>query len=478
MASFQSTARIGRRALIGAASALAAFGGRAKTEARTTRTVRFAFFGTDSEQQAYRRLIAAFHEIHSDITVEQIGMGSGDPSIAMGRATGSPYQPWLETAFVGNMPPDVFILAYQRFRSFAARGIVEPLGPYLRSSKILRADDFYPAALDAFRYEGFADDGLGGIPQNASSLAVYYNLDVFEEFGVSVPEDGWDWSTFASAAARLTVDRDGDGRIGVYGLVLDPTISRYAAFVWGAGGDFVDDPNRPSRLVLDTKEAQAGLSWLASLGPAGMKVTPPEVESRRITDLVRFCSGHAAMMIHSRRVVPALREVPGLRWNAAPLPIGAVPANVLHSDAFCMAAGAKDKEAAWTFIEFAVGPVGQSILAETGRTVPSLRSVAESDSFMKGTSFAGALGLQQAAIAPANNQTFVDNIAIARRLPTITTLPAVEASFNQAFKQAFYVDANVTTAVTNFFNASHGVLGDHLSVPRYVMMESESAMEE
>jgi hypothetical protein len=97
---------------------------------------------------------------------------------------------------------------------------------------------------------------------------------------------------------------------------------------------------------------------------------------------------------------------------------------------------------------------------------------------MKGTSFAGALGLQQAAIAPANNQTFVDNIAIARRLPTITTLPAVEASFNQAFKQAFYVDANVTTAVTNFFNASHGVLGDHLSVPRYVMMESESAMEE
>jgi hypothetical protein len=60
-------------------------------------------------------------------------------------------------------------------------------------------------------------------------------------------------------------------------------------------------------------------------------------------------------------------------------------------------------------------------------------------------------------------------------LPTITTLQAVEASFNQAFKHAFYVDADVTTAATNFFSASRGILGDHLSVPRYALLESEGA---
>ena len=99
---------------------------------------------------------------------------------------------------------------------------------------------------------------------------------------------------------------------------------------------------------------------------------------------------------------------------------------------------------------------------------------------MKGTSLASVLGLQRAAVPPANNRVFVDNVAIARRLPSITTLPAVEASFNQAFKHAFYVDANIPTAVTSFYTASRGVLGDRLSVPRYALLasESENAAEE
>lgn len=466
--------RAGRRAVLGAAAAVAAVGRGQRSFARTPTTVRFAFFGTDAEQQAYRRLIKVFQEKHPDIAVEPVGMGSGDPSLVIGRASGSAYQPWLETSFTGNTPPDVFMLSYQRFRHIAARGVVEPLDAYLSASTTIRAEDYYPTALAAFRLEDEATRGLGGLPQNASSLAVYYNRVLFQEFGVPYPADDWDWATFASTAARLTVDRNGDGRIDLYGLAIEPTISRYAAFVWGAGGDFVDNPDYPTKLILDTKEARKGLAWLASLGPAGMKVTPSEEEARQVSDLVRFCSGHAAMLIHSRRIVPALREIAPLHWDVVPLPIGTVPANVLHSDAFCLAAGSQDKEAAWTFIEFAAGPVGQSILAETGRTVPSLRAVAESDAFLKGTSLAGALGLQSAAVPPANNRVFVANIAIARRLPSITTLPAVEASFNQAFKHAFYVDADIPKAVTNFFDASRGVLGDRLSVPRFALLQSET----
>lgn len=473
MNSLLDSARLGRRTLLGATSALIALGGRGRTSATSSRRVRFAYFGTDIEQRAFRRLIEVFHEHHADITVEPVGMGSGDPSLAMGRASGSPYQLWIETAFTSQTPPDVFMLSYQRFRSFAMRGLVEPLGGYLSGSALLKEDDFYSNALEAFRFEEFPDRDFGGLPLNASSLGVYYNLDLFDEFNVPYPSAGWDWATFASTAARLTVDRDGDGRIGTYGLVLDPTISRYAAFIWGAGGDFVDDPTYPTKLVLDTPEAHRGLKMLASLGPSDMKVTPSEAELRGVSDLVRFSTGKAAMMIHSRRVVPALREMQSLRWDVAPLPIDTVAANVLHSDALCLATGARDKEAAWTFLEFAIGPIGQAILAETGRTVPSLKSVAESDAFLKGSGMASTLGLQSAALPPHNNRAFIDNIAISRKLPSITTLPALEASFNQSFKRAFFVDADIPTATTSFFAASRGVLGDRLSVPRYALLDPE-----
>ena len=38
--------------------------------------------------------------------------------------------------------------------------------------------------------------------------------------------------------------------------------------------------------------------------------------------------------------------------------------------------------AAWRFVEFALGPEGAPVIAKTGRTVPSLKSVAESDAFL------------------------------------------------------------------------------------------------
>ena len=98
----------------------------------------------------------------------------------------------------------------------------------------------------------------------------------------------------------------------------------------------------------------------------------------------RFMRGGAAMFLQSRRPVPTLREIEGFRWDVAPLPVIEQPATVLHSDAFCMAASAENKEAVWAFIEYAAGPEGQAILAETGRTVPSMISVAESDVFVKG----------------------------------------------------------------------------------------------
>jgi multiple sugar transport system substrate-binding protein len=177
-------------------------------------------------------------------------------------------------------------------------------------------------------------------------------------------------------------------------------------------------------------------------------------------------------------VVPALRETPGLNWDVAPLPVGKSPANVLHSDGLSMLRGARDKEAAWAFIEFAVGPVGQTILAETGRTVPSLRAVAESEAFLMGSSLALQIGQQRIGLPPTNGRVFLDNVAIARQLPAIATLPTVEGVFDSSFKRAFYVDGDVAAAAANITRGVRGILGDRLTVPRFMFGEVETSAEE
>jgi multiple sugar transport system substrate-binding protein len=74
----------------------------------------------------------------------------------------------------------------------------------------------------------------------------------------------------------------------------------------------------------------------------------------------------------------------------------------------------ENHDAAFAFVEYALGPVGAPVIARTGRTVPSLRSVAESVAFL------------DPAVPPASSAVFLETIPVIRRLPTISTWPEIE----------------------------------------------------
>ena len=397
------------------------------------RDVTFAFWGDPAEEKAYNDVIAGFEAQRPDIDVS-----------AAYTADQGDFQTKLATSFAGGTPPDVFLINYRRFGQYAARGALEPLGPYFDASDTLSEDQFYDVPMDAFRYRG---GDLVCIPQNVSSLVIYVNTDLFEEYGIDVPYDGWTLEEFVEAAVAMTQDFDNDGVKEIHGLAVDPSIIRYAPFIWGNGGEIVDDVDNPTTLTLDTPEALEAINWFISLGQTGYGVTPSEAESLAEDDQTRFMNGRAAMYMQSRRVVPTLREIENFQWDVVPLPVGKSEANILHSDAFCMSAEAADKEATWDFIEYAVGEEGQKILATTGRTVPSMISVAESDLFLKGTGLGDQIGASELTLSPANSQVYLDNIETMRRVPSVSTWPEIEEAFNTPFKRAFYVEIDVPGAI-------------------------------
>jgi multiple sugar transport system substrate-binding protein len=133
------------------------------------------------------------------------------------------------------------LLNYRRFATFAGQGGLEPLGNYLAQSTLLDEADFYEAVIEAFRFAG----QLWCIPQNMSSLVVYYNQELFDAAACPIPADDWTWGDFLSAAQQLTIDLDGDGRPDQYGAGIEPTLNRLAPFIWQAGGELVDDPQTP-----------------------------------------------------------------------------------------------------------------------------------------------------------------------------------------------------------------------------------------
>lgn len=375
-------------------------------------------FGDPAEYAAYEALVAAFEAENPDIDISLTHIPSSKD-----------YRTKLATDFAAGTPPDIALLNYRRVPGFAAAGQFEPLGPYLDRSDVIQRADFYPITLDSFTWQG----EVVCIPQNISSLVVYYNRDLFAAAGIDEPGDDWTWDDFLAAAKALTLDKDGDGTTDQFGVGVEPSLYRIAPFVWQNGGRIVDDPTYPTQLGLTRLPSLQALQWFVDLQTVH-GVAPNRLEEAAIDSETRFVQGTTAMYLNSRRGTPTYRESAAFDWDIAPLPRGQQAAGILHSDAYCLSAAAKNKDAAWRFIEFANSPTGQTIVARSGRTVPSLIAVAESEAFL------------DPAARPARSRVFLDTIPDLQMVPLISTWEEIESTASEEIERAFFGDITAEEA--------------------------------
>jgi multiple sugar transport system substrate-binding protein len=378
----------------------------------------FMVSGSKEEYDAYQKLVDSFQAANPDYKVELRYVPDD-----------ADYLRRLAADFAAGAPADVMLLNYRRIAPFADEGALAALGSYLAQSTMIKAADFYQPALTAFSYKG----QQWCIPQNVSSLVVYYNKALFDAAGVAYPANDWTWADFVTAAKALTVDKNGDGVTDQYGVGIDPILYRLAPFIWQAGGELVDNPASPTRLSLDSPAARLAFQWFVDL-QVKEKVVPDAAAEAAQDSESRFLSGAVGMYFNSRRAVPTMRTIKDFDWDVAPLPRGTQPTSVLHSDGYCMADKSKDKEAAWKFIEYANSVTGQEIVARTGRTVPSLRAVAESASFL------------DPAQKPAYSQVWLDAVPTLRTVPVMSNWPAIEDAASKEVERAFYGQASVEEA--------------------------------
>ncbi|CRK56080.1 N-Acetyl-D-glucosamine ABC transport system, sugar-binding protein [Alloactinosynnema sp. L-07] len=390
-------------------------------------SVSLLVFGDPNELAAYRELEAAYELAVPGADLRLIEASDRKDLITK-----------LSTSISGGNPPDLFLMNYRFYGQFAKRDAIEPVQERLDQSKAIRAADFYPQALSAFQIDG----KQLCMPQNVSSLVVYYNRTLFAKYGIAEPKPGWGWPDMVATAAGLTRDANGDVAKGAdpdaapgtpaptgpppatYGLGVSPEVIRLAPFVWSNGGTLFDDERRPTRFALDGPAIEALSEFIDLRGRHGVVPTDQEVESE--DDEARFAAGKLGMLMSSRRSTTTFRKITGFEWDVAPLPVHKSPATVLHSDAYCVTKGSKNKSGAWRFVEYALGKEGAAIMARTGRTVPSTVEVSRSPAFLDATK------------PPRSAAVFLDSIATIRATPTISTWPEIEDVANGILENALY----------------------------------------
>lgn len=370
-------------------------------------TIRLQVSGEPEETAVYDALAKAFMEQHPGSTIEVVKVAEKPDHLAR-----------LSTSFAAGNPPDVFLVNFREFSQYAARGALEPVGPLL-ADQGLDFDDYFTPSLAAFDFDG----ALQCMPQNISSLVVYYNRELFRRYGVDEPPDRWSWEEFRSTAIAMTRD-------DVHGVGIEPSVIRLAPFVWSNGGQVVDDTETPTRFTLDEPAAREAAEFVVGL-VRDDQVTPTEQEIAAQDLEIRFETGKLAMLLSSRVDTPRFREVSGLAWDVAPLPQADEPANILHSDAYCLARPSQDKQLATEFIEYAVSRGGQTLAALGGRTVPSLKSVARSAAFLDPTQ------------EPRRARVWLDAVPYLRRTPVWPTWTEIEDLSEELLTRAYYDDVSL-----------------------------------
>jgi multiple sugar transport system substrate-binding protein len=384
-----------------------------------TGRISFMIFGDPADKAAYENFTAAFKKKVPTVAVELIHIPNQGA-----------YRRRLTSDFVAGAPPDVMLMNYSRYAAFARRGQFEPLDSYLAQSKLIRQSDFYQEALAPFLW----GERLMCLPQNVSSLVVYYNKKLFDEANIPSPSADWSWDEFLQTAKALTRNSKGNGVVDQFGLGTQASMFRVAPFIWQNGGQLVDRQPWPTRLTIMTEQALQAIQWFVDLR-AKHKVMPDAVAEKAESSESRFQNGRLGMYLNSRARVPTFRQIRGFEWDVAPLPHSRQHATILHSDGFCMAAKSTNKDAAWALIEFAMSVEGQTILAATGRTVPSLKSVANSPVFVHPNA------------PPESSRVFLDVIPAIRSAPIMDTWADVEETFDKELERAMNGQTSVHQAV-------------------------------
>lgn len=381
-----------------------------KTPHKTT--IQFASWGSKSEIEILKPILAEFERENSDIKVDFIHIPQN-------------YFQKIHLLFASNLAPDVLFINNLYLPIYANAGVLEdlcnlnfkvncqaelvsasnqfpPLGKIpkqVRDDRVVELNNiFFEKSLKALSYNGI----LYAVPRDISTLVIYYNKDIFKKYNVPLPNRYWTFNDLLSIAKKLTKDTNNDGKTDVWGISFDEDLLFYLPYLMSEGGGVLSDDLKTP--IIDTPKSQKGLKFYADLRNK-YHVAPTEAESASATMAQLFIQGKLAMQLSGRWLVPKYRTDAKFEWNVINFPSGDKGSIVpLDASGWAIAKSSKHKSEAIRLIKFLSSKESIEKFTQSGLIVPARIDVAKGV-FINNTE------------APKDGNVFIDVIKTAKNTP-------------------------------------------------------------
>jgi multiple sugar transport system substrate-binding protein len=198
-----------------------------------------------STLQLLNQMVTQFNKTHPGIHVTETNIPSA--------ATTSTAK--LLSAIAAGDPPDVFTEWWPEIGSFAAKGDLDAMDPYLTGSYSGFEKWEYPVAVQGGTYNG----SLYAVPMGLNSWALYYNKDLLAKYGITSPPKTLA-ELNADQAKMWVIDSGQLKQIGLYPDTNENGFQFYTTF-FGATNCF----NKAGKYDFEhCKGAQDEMKWIAT----------------------------------------------------------------------------------------------------------------------------------------------------------------------------------------------------------------------
>ncbi len=275
-----------------------------------------------------------------DVVFDRIDYDSLDRQILLSHASGNDY--------------DVISVITTSLNPLYAGGALAPMNALLETTS-LDFSTYSPAAVEA----GIIDGETYGLPFDPDCRILAYNVKILNSLGLEPPKTTDD---------MLIIAKEAYEKLGVYAMAGQ--LSKNVFCMYDLGGFQLCFDSKVYDLVdgkyvalLDQPEALAFLKWAVEM----YKYMPKDTNINDTLARSMFAQGNVAMLWWTpsqiKSVIPQFPNREDLDFSVMPVGPTGVTSSAMGGYHWAIGSGARNKEGAMAFLEFALQPENQALIA-------------------------------------------------------------------------------------------------------------------
>lgn len=313
----------------------------------------------------------AWNKLHPDMPIKRV-------------AIGDPRQKLMAAMAAGTAPDLVYFDRFQ-IPSYAAKDIFTPLDSLIKTSKVLKADMFFPAAWGETQYQG----KHWAIPHQVDDRALIILDKVAQSSGLNPDTPPKTIDELELWAKKMTI-KDASGAVKRVGFAPTRGNWFYYGWLWNFGGQLLNaDKTKPA---FNSSEGKTALNWIVDYTNRVLGGFPSlaKAESKFVGSAYDkkgpFQQEQLGMEIEGDWMLWQMKTyAPNVEYTFAPIPAPAGRKSItwVGGWSWVIPKGAKHLKEAWKFLEFQGSEEGMVLFARISGRIPAVKSAAYDEEFLK-----------------------------------------------------------------------------------------------